>query len=124
MENMEDKIGSILGNPEMMQKIMAMAQSLSAQQSTPTEQPKDPPREPQKDAPKQSLLPDLDPALLQRFAGLARQSGVDKDQQTLLRALNPYLGRDRLRRLENAMRAAKMARLAAAALGTQGKNFR
>ena len=120
MENMEDKIGSILGNPELMQKIMAMAQSLNSQQSAPKEQAKEPP----KDVPASAPMPEIDPAMLQRVAGFARQSGVDKDQQTLLRALNPYLGRDRLRRLENAMRAAKMARFAAAALGAQGKKFR
>ena len=120
MDNMEDKIGNILGNPEMMQKIMAMAQALNSQ----PESEKAISNEPPKETPRQTPLPDFDPAILQRVMGMAKQSGVDKDQQSLLRALNPYLSRDRLRRLENAMRAAKMAKLAAAVLGPQAKKIR
>ncbi|MBO5953508.1 MAG: hypothetical protein J6Q53_05260 [Oscillospiraceae bacterium] len=41
----------------------------------------------------------------------------------MLKALGPYLSRERLRKLENAMRAAKMAKVAAAALGNQGNIF-
>ena len=44
----------------------------------------------------------------------------DTDQQTLLAALSPYLSQNRVKKLENAMRAAKMARLASAFLGNGG----
>lgn len=103
MEGLEEKLGAILGNPETMQKIMSMAQTLGG--------------EPQKEAPKAaSSAPDIDLSMLQKMSGLARQTSIDKDQQTLLRALAPYLSRQRIAKLENAMRAAKMARFAAAAL--------
>ncbi len=108
MDGMEEKLGSVLNNPELMQKIMTMAQSLNTQDAP-------------KEAPKaqESPLPDIDIGMLQRISGLARQGNIDKEQQALLRALNPYLSRERLRKLENAMRAAKMARIAASVLGNR-----
>lgn len=111
MDSMEDKIGSILQNPEMMQKIMAMAQSLNSaapQPSAPTE----------KTSP--SPMPDIDMGMLQKISGLAGQGNIDKHQQALLRALHPYLSNQRIQKLENAMRAARMARIAASVLGQQG----
>lgn len=109
MDGMEEKLGSILNNPEMMQKIMGLAQSLGSQES---KSEKDlPPQVPQ--------IPQIDGALLQTVAGMARQSGVDRDQQALLKALGPYLSRQRIHKLENAMRAAKMARMAATLLARQ-----
>jgi len=110
MDAMEEKLGSILNNPEMMQKIMTMAQSLGAAQKN-----NDPQPEPA------SPLPQIDPASLQKLSGLARQGSIDKDQQALLRALGPYLSRQRIRKLENAMRAAKMAKFAAGFFRQDGK---
>lgn len=107
MDSMEEKIGSILQNPEMMQTIMAMAQSLSGGQQSPEKPP-------------QQAAPDIDVGMLQKLSGLAGQSRIDNHQQALLKALHPYLSRQRIQKLENAMRAAKMARLAASVLGQQG----
>lgn len=106
MDEMEQKLGAVLGNPELMQKIMAMAQSLGqpAQQSP---QPPEP-----------SPAPGIDIAMLQRLSGLARQSGIDSQQRALLTALRPYLSSERVSKLEKAMRAAKLARLASSVLGS------
>lgn len=119
MDDLESKMGAILGNPEAMQKIMALAQSLN-------QNSKDPPQEqPQKqEAPKQNqelsgLLPaGIDLSMIQKLSGFAKQSGIDKNEQTLLKALGPYLSRERIAKLEKAMRAAKMARMATSLLGT------
>ena len=111
MDNMEDKIGSILNNPQLMQQIMSMAQSLGQSQSTKQEEPKEA-------AP--SPMPDIDLSVIQKMSGLAQQSGIDKNQQALLHALSPYLSQYRVSRLERAMRAAKMARYASAFLGAGG----
>ena len=108
MENMEQQLGAVLGNPEMMQKIMTMAQALGT--SKPEAEPQSPPPPP-------PSMPDIDLGLIQKISGLAGQSAIDKEQQALLKALRPYLTGRRIRKLENAMRAAKMARLAAATLG-------
>ena len=120
MDEMEEKLGAILGNPQLMQQIMSMAQALG--QSAPQPGPPPPPAEP----PRQQLAPtglNIDPGMLQRIAGLMRQSGIDKNQQALLKALGPYLSRERIVKLEKAMRAAKIAAMASLVLRNGGMNF-
>ncbi len=115
MSEMEEKLGAILNNPQMMQQIMSMAQAMGAahpQQEAPKEQ-KSPEAEPPK-------MPQIDPGMLKNFAGMARQSGVDRNQQALLKALSPYLSRGRISKLERAMRAARMAGFASNFLGSGG----
>ncbi len=109
MAEMEEKLQSVLNNPQLMQQIMSMAQSMGQSQN--------PKPEPEAPGPK---LPDFDPALLQKLSGLAGQSNIDRDQQALLKALHPYLPRNRVHKLEKAMRAAKMARMASAFLNAGG----
>ena len=103
MEGMEEKLGAILGNPDMMKQIMSMAQSLGS--PPPPETPK-PPSD-----------PGIDPAMLQHAMTLIRGSGIDPHQQSLLQALEPYLSCERIGRLQRAMRAAKLASLATQFLG-------
>lgn len=112
MEGMEEKLGAILGNPQLMQQIMTMAQSLSGPQEVQTPEPQQPPSQ-----------PDFDPALLQKIMGIAGQIGVDPHQQALLRALQPYLTRSRIEKLERAMRAAKLANLASGAFSSGALSF-
>ena len=107
MEGMEEKLGSILGNPQMMQQIMSMAQALGS--STPQQEKPQPQPQPQP--------PGLDPAMLQKMMPIIQGSSIDGNQRALLHALNPYLSRDRLDRLERAMRAAKLANLVSGFLG-------
>lgn len=107
MDDMESKLGALMNDPDMMQKIMSFAQSLN--QGSP--KPESTRQEPQK-----SPLPDIDISLLQKLSGFARQSNIDRNQQNLLQALGPYLSRNRLSRLERAMRAAKMAGMATSLL--------
>lgn len=105
MEQMEEKLGAILNNPQMMQQIMAMAQSLGQQN-------------PQKEAaPPQS---GVDPRLLGQLSGLAKQNQTTSEEQALLQALCPYLRSDRIHKLEKAMRAAKMAKFASGFLNAGG----
>lgn len=115
MDDMQSRMNAILQDPDMMQKIMSMAQSLN--QSQP-EQPQQP------GAGKQEAgafsLPDIDPSMLQKLSGLAGQSSIDKNQRNLLAALRPYLSSERISKLEKAMRAARMANMASAFLGSSG----
>lgn len=110
MDNMEDKLNAILKDPNMMRQLQTMAQSLGLQAPQKADTP------PQKS----EALPDFEPAVLQKLSGLAQQGGVDRNQRALLSALGPYLSRERLTKLEKAMRAAKMARLASGFLGQGG----
>ena len=106
MEQMEDKIGAILNNPELMGQIMSMAQTLGQSM-------------PQKETPS-SPVPDFDPALLAKLGAFAGQGQVDGNQQALLSALHPYLSRRKVEKLEKAMRAARIARMASSFLGQGG----
>ena len=111
MDDMQDQMNAILSDPEMMQKIMSMAQSLS--QPSP-ENPPESPAEP---------LPEIDLGMVKKLSGLAGQSNIDKDQRSLLKALSPYLSRERITKLEKAMRAAKMASMASVLLNQSGIHF-
>ncbi len=116
MDEMENKLGSILGNPEMMSKIMALAQSF--------EQPENPPPPQQSEPPPQAeSIPGLDINTIAKLSGLMQRTGVDKNQQGLLRALTPYLTQTRIQKLERAMRAAKMASMASSLFGNSLFSF-
>ena len=110
MEGLEEKLGAVMSNPQLMQQIMSMAQAMG----NPT------PQQPAAQEASAPALPNIDPAMLQKLSGIAGQSGVDRNQQALLKALGPYLSNDRISRLERAMRAAKMAKLASSFLGAGG----
>ena len=109
MDNLEEKLSSLLSDPGTMQKLMSMAQSLSA--AVPSDGANTTPAQ---------EMPQIDLGMVQKLSGLMGQSGIDGHQKTLLNALQPYLSGGRLQKLERAMQAAKMARLAASVLGQQG----
>ena len=104
MSDLEEKLNQVLSDPHMMQQIMALAGSLGSQS------PQEPPPQPQEASP----LSGIDLGMLQQ---LASGTGVDANQRALLKALSPYISKDRTAKLEKAMRAAKMASLASALLG-------
>ncbi len=113
MSELEEKLGEVLNNPQMMQQIFSMAQTLgSAPASTQTDAKN------KENTP--NLLPNLDPKMLQSLAKLAQQNNVDQNQQALLQALSPYLSQARVGKLQRAMRAARMAGVASSFLGAGG----
>lgn len=113
MSELEEKLGTILSNPQLMQQISAMAQALG---QAPPEPPAPPPV-----APQSHTLPD--PAMLQKVSGMLQAGRVDQEQQELLHALSPFLSQSRIGKLERAMRAAKMAGFASALLKSGGMNI-
>ena len=108
MEDMESKLGAILGNPQMMQQIMSIAQNFQ------TESNPSPPAETEGG-------PEIDFAMVQRLTSLIGKTGIDGQQKALLQALKPYLSSQRIHKLEKAMRAAKLAGMASAFLGNSGR---
>lgn len=114
MSELEEKLSGILSNPAMMQQIMGMAQMMSAQQ--PQNAPPAPQASQKQAIPTQS--PGIDTGMVQALAGVLSKTGTDSHQQSLLCALEPYLSRDRITRLERAMNAARMAGAASALLGS------
>lgn len=108
MDDLQNRLGAILNNPQLMGQLMSMAQSLGQSQ------PKAPPPPPR---PAPQPMPEL--SLLQGFMNPA-QLKPDKAQQNLLQALRPFLAAERLARLERALQAARLAQMAAMMLGQSG----
>jgi len=116
MEDMATQMNAILNDPEMMQKIMAIANSMGGSGN---EEAHVPPA----DTPA-GAFPDIDFSVMEKLAGFAGKANIDNNQRSLLKALTPYLSKDRIGRLERAMRAAKLAGMASAFLGNTGSPFR
>ena len=84
MDDLETKLGEILSNPQMMQQIMGLAQSLGqASGNTGVNAP--------------PSVPDL--SAMQAISGVLSQSNMDAQQRNLLNALSPYLNQERIRKL-------------------------
>ena len=103
MDDMESKLGAILGNPQMMQQIMSLAQNFQTESQAPP-------------APVDAA-PEIDFAMVQKLTSIIGKTGIDGHQKALLHALGPYLSGNRIQKLEKAMRAAKLASMASSFLG-------
>lgn len=110
MSELEEKLGAMLSNPQLMQQISSLVQAMG--QPSPSPPPPTPPQ--------QSSEPDL--SQLQGLASLLQSNRIDTNQQALLRALSPYLSPWRVGKLERAMRASKMAGLASVFLRGDGQS--
>lgn len=106
MAEFEDKLNSILSNPEAMAQIMQMAQSLGGSSSA--VQP--PPAPPPPAAPDLSgLIGGLDTGLLLRFLPIIQELGNGNSQaRQLLLALRPYLKTERQDKVERALQLARL----------------
>lgn len=131
MAEFDEKLNSILSNPDAMSQIMQLAQSLGGGgQSAPppgqTGQQQPPawsPPPPQQAAPPppggggdllSSLLGGgggLDPGLLSRLVPLIQELGGDSNARNLLYALRPYLRQDRQEKVERALQLARLFHL-------------
>ena len=103
MDNLESGLEAILGNPQMMQQIMSIAQSFQSEPAPPS--------------PAAESGPDIDFATVQKLTSFIGKTGIDAQQKALLLALRPYLSKQRIQKLEKAMRAAKLAGIASTFLG-------
>lgn len=110
MSELEEKLGALLANPQLMQQISSLVQAMG--QPSPSPPPPTPPQQPSE--------PDL--SQLQGLASLLQSNRIDANQQALLRALSPYLSPWRVGKLERAMRASKMAGLASMFLRGDGQS--
>jgi hypothetical protein len=109
MAEFEEKLQSILGNPELMGQIMSMAGSLN--------QPPPPPPTPQ---PCQGLP--FDSGAMAGMMELLKATQLEPKQRQLLQALRGFVPDDRLVRLEKAMQASLIARFASSAMNRGGNH--
>ena len=112
MSELEEKLGALLANPQLMQQISSLVQAMGQ----PSQPAPSPPPMPEPSPPE----PDF--SQLQGLASLLQSNRTDANQQALLRALSPYLSPWRVGKLERAMRASKMAGLASVFLRGDGQS--
>lgn len=112
MSELEEKLGAMLSNPQLMQQISSLVQAMGQ----PSQPAPSPPPMPEPSPPE----PDF--SQLQGLASLLQNNRTDANQQALLRALSPYLSPWRVGKLERAMRASKMAGLASVLLRGNGQS--
>ncbi len=114
MSEFEDRLNSILNDPEQMEKITSMAQSLMGAQNAPGSNATP------SQKPESGLLDNFDPAMLSRLTTAFSSMNQSDDKQALLMALKPYLSDKRREKLERAMKLAKLIHIAEFAFGTLG----
>lgn len=114
MSEFEDKLNSILSDPEQMANITRLAGQLMGSGAGENEPP-----DPSSAA--RSAEGGFDPGMLGRLQGLMGSlAGQDDGKAGLFKALAPFLREERRVKLEKALRLAKAAKLAGAALGEFG----
>lgn len=112
MSELEEKLGALLSNPQLMQQISSLVQAMGQ----PSQPAPSPPPMPEPSPPE----PDF--SQLQGLASLLQSNRTDANQQALLTALAPYLSPWRVGKLERAMRASRMAGLASVLLRGDGQS--
>ena len=119
MAEFDDKLNSLLSNPDAMSQIMQLAQSLSGETASaapPPVQPAPPPAQPASPSgtSPSGLLSALtgggDPSLLMKLLPLIQElgSGQDSPARALLYALRPYLKPERQEKVERALQLARL----------------
>jgi len=111
----DDKLNSLLSDPDSMAKIMQLAQSLSGGDAA---APPPPPQSPPPSAPASNsggnplsaLTGGLDPTLIARLLPLVQELNRDDGgaSRQLLYALRPYLRQDRQGKVERALQLARL----------------
>ena len=111
MAEFEDKLNSILSNPDLMGQIMAMAGSMNQQPPPP------PPPQPTGFG----GMP-FDPGAMAGMIQMLKATQLEPKQRQLVQALRGFVPDDRLVRLEKAMQASLIAKFASAAMNQGGGN--
>lgn len=124
MAEFDDKLNSILSNPDAMSQIMQLAQSLSGPgpgtESPPPPQPSSAPPPPPSPggggdlfSSLSSLAGGMDPKLLTRLLPLVQELGGQRDSNArqLLYALRPYLKEEKQDKVERALQLARLFHL-------------
>ena len=112
MAEFEEKLNSILSNPELMGQIMSMAGAMNQQQ------PASPPPPPQQSF---GAMP-FDPGAMAGMMQMLKATQLEPKQRQLIQALRGFVPEDRLVRLEKAMQASLIARFASAAMNQGGRH--
>lgn len=113
MSEFEDRLNSLLNDPEQLGRIADMAKNLMGSGESEPEPPA---------ASVSSPLPEgLDPGMLTNMARMFSGMNQKDDQNmALLEAMKPFLAEKRRNKMDRAMKLAKMAKMAELAFGAFG----
>ncbi len=117
MSDFDEKLNSILNNPDSMAQIMQLAQSLSGGSQSSSAGPTPsftPPSAPPPPPPGNTTAEDcFDPKMLHRFLPLIKemQSQESSNASQLLLALRPYLKAEKQEKVGRAIQIAKLIRM-------------
>lgn len=118
MSEFEDRVNSILSDPAQMDKITKIAKSLMGGEAAEPEE-----RSGGGENPLAAFLGSdgEEMAALGRISrALGAQTQQDKEKTALLEAMKPYLSEKRRRKMDKAMKIARLTRIARAAMGESG----
>ncbi len=119
MSEFEDKVNSILNDPQQMEKIAGLAKSLmggETERSAPADS------ESSMSSVFSSLTGGEDSSFDIGKIGrlLAPSAGANDEKQALFNAIKPYLSEKRQRKMDKAIKIAKLASIAKLAMGEMG----
>lgn len=107
MDELEEKLNTVLNNPSELEKISKIASAIMGGSG---DKPEPPPQE-----------PDIDMGMLkQMLSGLRGNGGKKSESRDLLEAMKPFLAEKRRRKIDKAMKLARLASLAEIAVGGFG----
>jgi len=119
VSELDDKINSILNNPEEMGKIVQMAASImngmngGDEKNTANSDNPDP-------GSALASLGGIDPAMLSSISRLISRAQNSFNKHELLEAMKPYLSEKRREKIDKAIQVARMAKVAQIALAEYG----
>lgn len=115
MSELEDRINSVLGDPKQMEKIAKLAKSFMAGGDVGAS------ASGSASASEGLFGADLDPKLIGRISKLlSSDSGEKKQERALLEAMMPFLSEKRRGKMNKALKLARIAGIAKAAMGEMG----
>lgn len=102
MDNMNDMLSSVLGDPESLRQIQELADMLKDETGSGS-QNNDSPADPESGSSE-----GFDPAMLMSIMGAVSAAGGDDKNRSLILALKPYLSSERQARADKAVKFLKM----------------
>lgn len=111
MDELGEKLDALLHDPQQLGRIAQLASSLVGDGGDKSAPPS---------APEPEL--DLDMGQLRRMMSALRGGGHDSANRHLLEAMKPYLAEKRRRKIDRAMKLARLASLAEFAAGEMGED--
>ena len=118
MDELQQRIESVLNDPQQMKELLALARSLGAELP---EELQESAAQPETESPQP--MKGLGALMSQPLGALLQSAGkLEQKQEALLNALRPFLKPNRREKLDRAIRAARLSQLAGRALKSRNEN--